>query len=63
MKEGWSPLCKFLDLPIPSTPFPRVNDKAKMQMTMTGFRVLAWTLFVALPMAAALAVYWGYFCQ
>ena len=26
VKEGWKPLCEFLDLPIPDEPFPRVND-------------------------------------
>ncbi len=25
--EGWEPLCRFLDLPVPETPFPNVNDK------------------------------------
>eukprot|EP01113_Clastostelium_recurvatum_P048031 TRINITY_DN8655_c0_g1_i7.p1 TRINITY_DN8655_c0_g1~~TRINITY_DN8655_c0_g1_i7.p1 ORF type:complete len:252 (+),score=34.26 TRINITY_DN8655_c0_g1_i7:348-1103(+) len=25
-KEGWVPLCKFLDVPVPDVPFPRVND-------------------------------------
>ena len=24
--EGWEPLCRFLDRPIPSEPFPRVNS-------------------------------------
>lgn len=23
--EGWAPLCRFLDCPVPATPFPRVN--------------------------------------
>lgn len=26
VKDGWEPLCKFLDVPIPETPFPRIND-------------------------------------
>ena len=26
VKEGWEPLCKFLGLPVPATPFPRTND-------------------------------------
>ncbi|HWD40658.1 MAG TPA: sulfotransferase [Fimbriimonas sp.] len=26
-KEGWEPLCKALDLPIPDQPFPRANTK------------------------------------
>jgi Sulfotransferase domain len=24
--EGWEPLCRFLDVPAPDTPFPRLND-------------------------------------
>jgi hypothetical protein len=29
--EGWDPLCKFLDIPIPKTPFPRVNSTEEFQ--------------------------------
>ena len=25
VKEGWEPLCKFLDLPIPNKPIPHEN--------------------------------------
>jgi len=25
--EGWEPLCKFLDLPVPGTAFPKVNTR------------------------------------
>jgi hypothetical protein len=25
--EGWEPLCRALDLPVPDTPFPRVNTR------------------------------------
>jgi hypothetical protein len=28
VKEGWVPLCRFLDVPIPDEPFPRINDTA-----------------------------------
>ncbi|QTA87819.1 sulfotransferase family protein [Desulfonema magnum] len=28
VKDGWEPLCRFLDVPVPDTPFPRVNDTA-----------------------------------
>ena len=27
VKSGWEPLCNFLNVPIPSTPFPRSNTK------------------------------------
>jgi hypothetical protein len=26
--QGWEPLCAFLGVPVPSTPFPRLNDTA-----------------------------------
>ena len=26
VKEGWEPLCRFLDVPVPETPFPCLND-------------------------------------
>ncbi|MCB9320481.1 MAG: hypothetical protein H6570_14460 [Lewinellaceae bacterium] len=25
-REGWEPLCKFLNVPIPQVPYPRGND-------------------------------------
>ena len=31
VKEGWEPLCKFLDVPVPNCPFPRVNDTETMK--------------------------------
>lgn len=30
-KDGWEPLCAFLDLPVPDMPYPRVNDRATLQ--------------------------------
>ena len=29
-KDGWVPLCEFLDLPVPDMPFPHVNDRETM---------------------------------
>ncbi len=29
-KDGWGPLCKFLGLPVPATPFPHVNKRGDM---------------------------------
>ncbi|XP_018653230.1 putative nad dependent epimerase/dehydratase [Schistosoma mansoni] len=26
ISQGWEPLCKFLNLPIPNCPFPHVNE-------------------------------------
>jgi hypothetical protein len=29
-RDGWAPLCAFLDVPVPDVPFPKVNDRAAM---------------------------------
>jgi hypothetical protein len=31
VKQGWEPLCAFLNVPTPSEPFPRTNDAASFQ--------------------------------
>ena len=31
VREGWTPLCHFLEVPIPDEPFPRLNDTATTQ--------------------------------
>lgn len=37
--QGWEPLCAFLDLPVPATTFPKVNDRAQMQRRLTAARL------------------------
>ena len=32
--DGWEPLCEFLDVPVPSSPFPHANSRAEMQQMM-----------------------------
>jgi hypothetical protein len=29
VKDGWGPLCKFLDVPVPDEPFPRTNGRSE----------------------------------
>jgi hypothetical protein len=31
VKEGWEPLCRFLEVSVPEDPFPRLNDTATFQ--------------------------------
>jgi hypothetical protein len=31
VREGWAPLCRFLEVPVPEEPFPRLNDTATTQ--------------------------------
>ena len=36
VKQGWEPLCKFLGVPVPSTPFPHVNSREEMKQMMAA---------------------------
>jgi hypothetical protein len=29
VRDGWAPLCAFLERPVPDEPFPKVNDRAE----------------------------------
>ncbi len=33
-KQGWEPLCKFLNVPVPDAPFPRTNTTEEFQARM-----------------------------
>ena len=35
ISEGWEPICKFLNRPQPSVPFPHVNDKISFERRFT----------------------------
>ncbi|GLW63775.1 sulfotransferase family protein [Actinomadura rubrobrunea] len=30
VREGWGPLCRFLDVPVPDEPFPHLNERGAM---------------------------------
>jgi hypothetical protein len=34
VKEGWAPLCAFLQVPVPARPFPHANDRRLMKAAM-----------------------------
>ena len=40
VKEGWEPICRFLGVEVPDTPFPHLNDTASFR-TMFGMPALA----------------------
>ncbi|ORY82358.1 P-loop containing nucleoside triphosphate hydrolase protein [Leucosporidium creatinivorum] len=61
VQEGWEPLCKFLNVPIPSVAFPRVNDKDEigrfiLRSMLKG--MLRW-LYVVGASGGVLAVLWA----
>ncbi|HEX2183431.1 MAG TPA: sulfotransferase [Rubrobacteraceae bacterium] len=50
VREGWAPLCEFLGVKEPDTPFPHVNDTAEMRRRIRAVRALS----VAVPAALTL---------
>ena len=36
VKQGWSPLCNFLDVPVPDTEFPRTNHREEFWDRVNG---------------------------
>lgn len=36
VKDGWEPLCAFLDVPVPDEPFPRTNERGEFWDRVSG---------------------------
>ncbi len=36
VKNGWGPLCEFLDVPAPDEPFPRTNHRTEFWDRVNG---------------------------
>jgi len=58
VKEGWAPICKFLGVPVPDIPFPRLNDTAEMNGIRKGIERASWTIVVFIPITMAAAAYY-----
>lgn len=42
VKEGWEPLCRFLDVPVPKDkPFPRLNDTQEFQKNIKEAQIMS----------------------
>ena len=53
VRQGWQPLCAFLDRPVPpDTPFPRLNDRRWFRRVLLTLRLAEW-LVPALLLAVA----------
>lgn len=56
VRDGWTPLCRFLGVPVPNTPFPNVNDRESMlrqiRMLRRLTRALPWLLAAAIGVLA-----------
>ena len=57
VKEGWGPLCKFLEVPVPNIPFPNTNDTAQMKKRLRGVQIAAYSLILGVPTVLAAILY------
>lgn len=66
LKDGWEPLCKFLEKEVPDCPFPMVNDAEAIKevisivISLSAKRVLRNTAFLSCCLAV---VALGYYCR
>jgi hypothetical protein len=42
VKEGWEPLCRFLDVELPKTAFPHLNDRKSFARLIRFLRFINW---------------------
>lgn len=57
--EGWAPLCKMLNVPIPQEPFPRVNDAAALNELIRGMMMATAGVWLVILILLATAIYLG----
>ncbi len=55
--EGWAPLCRFLGLPVPATPFPNVNDREEVKKIIRDITKGAYVILGGCAVAAAGLIY------
>jgi Sulfotransferase domain len=41
VSDGWEPLCEFLDVPVPDTPFPHLNDSKEFAKRIVDGALIA----------------------
>ena len=47
-KDGWRPLCAFLDVPVPEEPYPWVNDSKEFARRLLFIKFLKWLPLIVL---------------
>jgi len=54
VKEGWKPLCDFLDVPVPANDFPFLNDTKAQIQKYDSYKRTAWCILVFVMAAAVI---------
>lgn len=56
--QGWEPLCKFLGVEAPDTPFPNVNDRAEVKKIIADITKGAY-VFIAIGILLLVGILYG----
>jgi hypothetical protein len=63
VKEGWAPLCKLLNVPVPDTPFPNINDTEQFKREVFPMKIVWYggpILFVSALLGGAAFAYFRF---
>ena len=58
VSEGWEPLCKFLDLPVPDVPFPNINDRQQVTTLCRIIQLISWGGVLSLALLFTCTLYY-----
>ena len=59
-KDGWEPLCKFLNVPIPDCKYPNLNDTEEFKRVIKLVNISGWLLAGAITSVITLGAYYTY---
>jgi hypothetical protein len=60
VKEGWAPLCEFLDRPVPEVPFPRMNDTKEFKARGAKMSLMPTPSCIPLAPSLLVASFWQF---
>jgi Sulfotransferase domain len=46
VKDGWAPLCKFLEVPIPDRPYPHLNSTKEFKLFALALNMIGWIVTI-----------------
>ena len=50
VRQGWQPLCQFLDVPVPNHDFPNTNDSKMMKKRFKQRKIIGYAIVCGIPM-------------
>ena len=54
VKDGWEPLCEFLEVPVPDEPFPHLNEREMLQKVLRQVKIAS----VIVPVVVLALIAW-----